>query len=240
MIFNIITLFPEFFESPLNTSLIKKAQEKNLIKINIYNLRDFTKEKHKQCDDKPYGGGAGMVMMIEPIYNAIQNIKKKEPDTKVIFLSPQGKLFNDEKAESLSKLKSITLLCGHYEGVDYRVVEHLIDEEISIGNYILTGGEPAALVIIDSVSRYISGVVQKPESVETETFKKFLLKYPQYTRPPVFRGMKVPDVLLSGNHQKIKEWRNKKRIELTKVKRPDLYKKFIKYCKKAKVLIFGI
>lgn len=228
MIFNIITLFPEFFKSPLNTSLIKKAQEKNLIKVNIYNLRDFTKEKHKQCDDKPYGGGAGMVMMIEPIYNALQNIKRREPDTKVIFLSPQGKLFNDEEAEKFSNFKSITLLCGHYEGVDYRVVEYLIDEEISIGDYILTGGEPAALVVIDSVSRYIPGVVQKIESIKTETFRKFLLKYPQYTRPPIFKGMKVPDVLLSGNHQKIKEWRYQKQIELTKIKRPDLYEKFKK------------
>ncbi len=228
MIFNIITLFPEFFESPLKTSLIWKAQKKNLIKINIYNLRDFTKDKHKQCDDKPYGGSAGMVMMIEPIYNVIQKIKETQPDTKVIYLSPQGKTFNDKKAEEFSKYNSISLLCGHYEGVDYRIVEYLVDEEISIGDYILTGGEAAALVVLDAVSRYIPHVVQKDESVKTDTFREYLLKYPQYTRPPQFKGMKVPEILLSGNHQKIREWRYKKQIEITKLKRPDLYKKFLK------------
>lgn len=224
MIFNIITLFPEFFNGPLNVSLIKKAQEKGKIKINIFNLRDFTPYKHKKCDDRPYGGGAGMVLMLVPIYNAIQTIKKEQTDTKIIYLSPQGKLLNSQNAKEFANLNSITLLCGHYEGVDNRVVEYLIDEEVSIGDYILTGGEPAALVFIDVVSRYVPGVVGKKESVDLDTFENFLLKYPNYTRPVSFKGMNVPEILLSGNHKKINEWRLNEQIRITKLKRPDLYK----------------
>ncbi len=228
MIFNIITLFPHFFDSPFNTSLIKKGIEKGLLNFNIVNLRDFTTDKHKQCDDKPYGGGVGMVMMLEPIYKAIKAIKSKYSKSRIIYLSPQGKIFNDNKAESMSKIENITLLCGHYDGVDYRVVEHLIDEEISIGDFVLTGGEIAALVLIDAISRYIPGVVQKDNSVQSDTFKNYLLKYPQYTKPADFMNMKVPEILLSGNHKNISEWRYNKSIEITKKKRKDLYKKFIK------------
>jgi len=224
MIFNIITLFPEFFKGCFDVSLIKKAQEKGLIKINILNLRDFTPYKHKQCDDKPYGGGAGMVLMLVPIYNAIIHLKKHQPETKIIYPSPQGKIFNFQKAKELAKLNSITILCGHYEAIDNRVIENLIDEEISIGDYILTGGEIAAVVLIDAISRYVKNVVGNEDSVLTDSFENFLLKYPQWTRPKVFKGMKVPEILLSGDHKKIAEWRLKMQIELTKRKRPDLYK----------------
>ncbi|MBU1076472.1 MAG: tRNA (guanosine(37)-N1)-methyltransferase TrmD [Spirochaetes bacterium] len=228
MHFNIITLFPDFFKDPFNTSIIKKALEKRVISIDLINLRDFTTYNHRQCDDKPYGGGHGMVLMIEPVYNAITHIKKKHPDSKVIYLSPQGKVFNQEKAESFAKIKNITLLCGHYEGIDDRILDDLVDEEISIGDYILTGGETASLVFMEVVSRLIPGVVQKPQSVKTDSLSDGLLKYPQYTKPEEFKGSKVPEILLSGNHPKIKEWRKDQQIEVTKKKRPDLYRKFIK------------
>ncbi|MBN1898092.1 MAG: tRNA (guanosine(37)-N1)-methyltransferase TrmD [Spirochaetes bacterium] len=228
MIVNILTLFPEFFSSPLKTSLIDKAQKKGLLKINVINLRDFTRDRHRQCDDKPYGGGAGMVMMIEPIFKALKAIKKKQKKNRVLFVSPQGTTLNDEQAQKLAKCSSLTLLCGHYEGVDNRVIEQYVDEEISIGDYILTGGEIASLVILDAISRYIPGFVQKEESVYSDTFRENLLKYPQYTRPPVFKGFAVPRILLSGDHKKVKEFREKERIRVTKKKRPDLYKKYIK------------
>ncbi len=229
MLFNIITLFPEFFNGPLQTSLIKKALEKQLVEVNIINLRDFTNYNHRQCDDKPYGGGCGMVLMIEPVYNAITHIKKKYKNTFIIYLSPQGKKFSQEYAAKIAEReKNITLLCGHYEGIDNRIIENLIDEEISIGDYILTGGESASLVFIETVARLIPGVVQKRESIESDSLSNNLLKYPQYTKPEEFKKLKVPEVLLSGNHSKIKEWRLNKQIENTKKKRPDLYKKFLK------------
>ncbi len=226
MIFNIITLFPEFFDVVFSVSILKKAIEKGLITVNIYNLRDFTKYKHKQCDDKPYGGGEGMVMMIEPIYNALEHIKTDYTDTYVVYPSPQGKIFNDKKAESMAELDNITFLCGHYEGVDNRVIENYVDEEISIGDYVLTGGETAALVMIDAISRHIPGVVQKNDSVNNDSLKNNLLKYPQYTRPAEFKGLKVPEILLSGNHEEIKKWREEQSIKITKKKRIDLFKKY--------------
>ncbi len=228
MLFNIITLFPDFFKNPLQTSIIKRAIEKKLVKINVINLRDFTDLKHKQCDDKPYGGGCGMVLMLEPVYNAIKHIKKKYKDTCIIYLSPQGKTFNQNKAKILSKKDNITLLCGHYEGIDNRIIENLIDEEISIGDYVLTGGETASLVLIDSVSRLIHGVVQKRESIDLDSLSKGLLKYPQYTKPEMFNKLRVPKILLSGNHPEIAKWRYEKQLEATKKKRPDLYKKILK------------
>jgi len=232
MKFNIITLFPNFFNSPLNTSILKKAIEKKLIEVDIINLRDFTKYKHKQCDDKPYGGGYGMVLMIEPVYEALKYVREKDKNTYVIYPSPQGRIFNQEYAKKLVNEKdNITFLCGHYEGIDNRIVENLIDEEISLGDYILTGGEAASLVFVEVLARLVPEVVQRKESVETDSFEKDLLKYPQYTKPRKFRGMKVPDVLLSGNHQKIAEWRKKMQIKITKEKRPDLYKKFLKRSK---------
>lgn len=228
MIFNIITLFPEFFNSPLKISLLEKAIKKGLIKVNIYNLRDFTNYSQKQCDDKPFGGGYGMVLMIEPVFNAIATIKEKYTDTKIIYFSPQGKKFNQDKAVQLAEHDNYTILCGHYEGIDNRIIEHLIDYEFSIGDYILTGGEIACMVFIDAMSRLVPGVVQREESVKTDSLSNGLLKYPQYTKPRDFHGLQVPEILISGNHQKIKKWRKEMSLDITKSKRPDLYKKFLK------------
>ncbi len=220
MNFDVLTLFPEMFEA-LNESIIGKAKEKNLIQINLINIRDFSKDKHKKVDDTPYGGGAGMVMMPDVVYDAYSSIKDKE-NAKVIYLSPQGKVLNQEKVKELSKENHLILLCGHYEGIDQRVLDEIVDEEISIGDYVLTGGELPAMVLIDSVSRYVKGVL-KEESIQEESFSNNkLLEYPQYTRPEEFRGKKVPEVLISGHHENIKKWREEKALEVTKKKRPDL------------------
>jgi len=220
---DIITLFPEMFKGPFSESIVKKAQEKDLLKIKIHNLRKWTKDKYKTVDGHSFGGGVGMVLMIEPIYKAIKELKKKE--SKVILLTPQGKVFKQKKAEKLSKEKHLIFVCGHYEGVDERIREKLINEEISIGDYILTGGELPTMVIIDSVTRLIPGVLSKKEASQIESFSfKGLLEYPQYTRPSDFKGWKVPEILLSGNHKKINEWRERKALEKTKKRRPDLLK----------------
>ena len=222
MKFDVLTLFPEMFEA-LNESIIGKAKEKNLIQINLINIRDFSKDKHKKVDDTPYGGGAGMVMMPDVVYDAYSAIKDKE-NAKVIYLSPQGKVLNQEKVKELSKENHLILLCGHYEGIDQRVLDEIVDEEISIGDYVLTGGELPAMVLIDSVSRYVKGVL-KEESVAEESFSNNkLLEYPQYTRPEEFKGKRVPEVLISGHHENIKKWREEKALEVTKKKRPDLLK----------------
>lgn len=222
---DILTLFPEMFEGPFDESIIKIAQEKNLVEINIHNLRDWAKGKHKQVDDKPYGGGKGMVLMIEPIYDALEELKKK--DSKIILLTPQGKTFNQKKARNLSKEKHLILIAGHYEGVDERVRLHLIDEEISIGDYVLTGGELPAMVVAEAVARLIPGVLEK-EATEVESFIEIdgqkLLEYPQYTRPARFKGWGVEEILMSGDHKKIEEWRKEKALEKTKEKRPDFLK----------------
>ncbi len=221
---DIITLFPKMFDGPFAESIIKRAQEKGLLKINIHNLRKWTKDKHKTVDDHSFGGGTGMVLMIEPIYKALKELKKKE--SKIILLTPQGKVFKQEKAKKLSKEKHLIFICGHYEGVDERIKEKLIDEEISIGDYVLTGGELPTMVVIDTITRLIPGVLNKKEAKEIESFSfKGLLEYPQYTRPAVFKGWQVPKILLSGNHQKIEDWRKKKALEKTKKRRPDLLKK---------------
>ena len=218
MKFNILTLFPEMFE-PVKQSIIGKAVEKNIVEINLINIRDFSKDKHKKVDDTPYGGGAGMVMRPDVVYDAYKFIEG--PKTKVIYLSPQGKTLNQKMVEELSKEESLTLLCGHYEGIDQRVLDKIVDEEISIGDYVLTGGELPAMVLIDSVCRYIPEVLSQ-ESIKEESFSEGLLEYPQYTRPEEFEGIKVPEVLLSGHHENINKWRKDEAVRITKIKRPDL------------------
>ena len=221
MKFDVLTLFPEMFDT-LSQSIIGRAREKNLIDVNFINIRDFSKDKHKKVDDTPYGGGAGMVMMPDVVYNAYSSISNKE-NAKVIYLSPKGNVLNQEKVLELAKQEHLILLCGHYEGIDQRVIDKIVDEEISIGDYVLTGGELPAMVLIDSVSRYVEGVL-KEESIKEESFSEGLLEYPQYTRPENFDGVKVPEILLSGNHQEIAKWRKEKSLEITKKKRPDLLK----------------
>ena len=215
MKFTIMTLFPEMFE-PVKQSIIGKAIEKNLVEINLINIRDFSLDKHKKVDDTPYGGGAGMVMMPDVVYRAYLSIKDRE-NAKVIYLSPKGKTLNQKKVENLSKEEHVILLCGHYEGIDQRVLDEIVDEEISIGDYVLTGGEIPAMVLIDSVSRYIEGVL-KDESIQEESFSNGLLEYPQYTRPVVFLEKKVPEVLLSGHHENIKKWREEQSLKKKKKK----------------------
>ena len=220
MKFDVLTLFPEMFNS-LDESIIGRAKEKNLIEINLINIRDFSKDKHKKVDDTPYGGGAGMVMKPDVVYDAYKSIK--DENAKVIYMSPQGATLNQQKVEELSKNEHLIILCGHYEGIDQRVIDKIVDEEISIGDYVLTGGELPAMVLIDSISRYADGVIAE-ESRKEESFADGLLEYPQYTRPEVFEGIKVPDVLLSGHHANIEKWRKEKALEVTKIKRPDILK----------------
>ena len=221
MQFDVLTLFPEMF-SILDESIIGRAKKNKQIDINLVNIRDFSENKHNKVDDTPYGGGAGMVMMPDVVYRAYNSLENKE-NAKVIYMSPQGKKLNQEKVKELSKENHLIILCGHYEGIDQRVLDKIVDEEISIGDYVLTGGELPAMVLIDSVSRYVEGVLNK-ESIKEESFSENLLEYPQYTRPEVFEGEKVPDVLLSGNHKEIDKWRKEKSLEITKKKRPDLLK----------------
>ena len=218
MKFDVLTLFPEMF-SPLKQSILGKAEEKGLININLINIRDFSKDKHKKVDDTPYGGGAGMVIRPDVVYDAYTSVKDDE--AKIIYLSPQGKTLNQQKVEELSNEKHLILICGHYEGIDQRVLDELEVQEISIGNYVLTGGELPAMVLIDSVSRYIEGVLAK-ESIEEESFSNNLLEYPQYTRPEEFMGRKVPEVLLSGLLENIRKLRYEKQLEITKQNRPDI------------------
>ncbi len=221
MRFDVLTLFPEMFE-PIQQSILGRASKNHILEFNFINMRDFSKNKHLKVDDTPYGGGAGMVMMPDVVYDAYSSIPNKE-NAKVIYLSPQGKRLNQAKVQELSKEEHLILLCGHYEGIDQRVLDEIVDEEISIGDYVLTGGELPAMVLIDSVSRYVEGVL-KEESTKEESFSNGLLEYPQYTRPEVFRGKKVPEVLLSGHHENIQKWRQEKSLEITKLKRPDLLK----------------
>lgn len=220
MKFDVLTLFPEMFE-PLRQSIIGKAIEKKLIELNLVNIRDFSKDKHKKVDDTPYGGGAGMVMRPDVVYDAYQSVKEEK--AKVIYMSPQGKKLNQQIVEKLSKESHLIILCGHYEGIDQRVLDEIVDEEISIGDYVLTGGEIPAMVLIDSVSRYVEGVL-KQDSIQEESFSNGLLEYPQYTRPEIFEGRMVPEILLSGHHQNIEKWRKERSFEITKKKRPDLLK----------------
>ena len=219
MKFDILTLFPEMFE-PIKQSIIGKACEKGLIEINLINIRDFSKDKHKKVDDTVYGGGAGMLMKPDVVYDAYKSVKTEK--SKVIYLTPQGKKLCQSKVEELAKSEEhLILLCGHYEGIDQRVIDKIVDEEISIGDYVLTGGEIPAMVLIDSVSRYIDGVLAEGSNQE-ESFSNGLLEYPQYTRPEEFEGIKVPEVLQSGHHENIKKWRRKEAIKATYIKRPEL------------------
>ena len=218
MKFDVLTLFPEMFE-PLKQSIIKRAVEKNLIDINLINIRDFSEDKHNKVDDTPYGGGAGMLMKPDVVDRAYNSIKSE--NAKVIYLTPQGKTLNQKIVKDLSKQEHLILLCGHYEGIDQRVLDKIVDEEISIGDYVLTGGELPAMVLIDSVSRYVEGVLSN-ESTEEESFSNGLLEYPQYTRPEVFDNVKVPDVLISGHHENIRKWRRERSLENTFKKRPEM------------------
>jgi tRNA (guanine37-N1)-methyltransferase len=214
----IVTLFPDMFAGPFDESIIKRAQNSNQIRINIHNLRNWTTDKHKTVDDRPYGGGAGMVMMVEPIYKAVKDIKLKNKKSTTLLTSAKGNLFNQKKAQTYSQIDQLIIICGHYEGVDQRVADHIADEEISIGEFVLTGGELPAMVITDSVVRLIPGVIGNPDSLIEESYsiennqsdvKTGTIEYPQYTRPEQFRGWKVPSVLLSGNHKEIKAWQQK-------------------------------
>ena len=218
MKFDVLTLFPEMFE-PLKQSIIKRAAEKKLIDIKLVNIRDFSEDKHNKVDDTPYGGGAGMLMKPDVVDRAYNSVKSE--NAKVIYLTPQGKTLNQKIVKDLSKQEHLILLCGHYEGIDQRVLDKIVDEEISIGDYVLTGGELPAMVLIDSVSRYVEGVLSN-ESTEEESFSNGLLEYPQYTRPEVFDNVKVPDVLISGHHENIRKWRRERSLENTFKKRPEM------------------
>ena len=222
---DILTLFPVMFEGVLGESMVKIARRKKKIDVRARNLRDWTTDRHKTADDKPYGGGSGMVMKVEPIYNALQEILKKKKtntkNTKVILLTPKGKQFNQKMAKSLSKLKHIVFICGHYEGIDERV-RGFVTDEVSVGDYILTGGEIPAMVMLDAITRLIPGVLGDKASLECESFENNLLEYPQYTRPREFRRMKVPEILLSGKHNEIKKWRKKEALKETREVRRDL------------------
>lgn len=223
MIFDILTLFPGMFDSPLQESIIGKARERSLIRVRIHNVRDFAAGKHQVTDDRPFGGGEGMVMKPEPIVRALEHAKDEEPAPWVVLLTPQGRLFNQEIAWKLSRMERLILICGRYEGVDERIAEHWVDDQISIGDYVLTGGELAGMVLVDAVTRLIPGVLGNAESAESESFSRPLLEYPQYTRPQEFRGHRVPDILLSGDHAAIDQWRTGHALLRTKLRRPDLF-----------------
>jgi len=221
---DIITIFPGMFEPVLNESIVKRAQNKRKVEIYIHNLRDYSQDKHKKVDDRPFGGGSGMVMRPEPIFNAVEDIKSKAKvqKSKVILLCPQGERLSQKVLTRLVKYKHLILICGHYEGIDERVRQYLVDEEISIGDYVLTGGELPAMVLVDCLVRLIPGVLGDKNSLNFESFAGNLLEYPQYTRPANYRRMKAPAILLSGNHKKIAQWKQNQAIKRTKKIRPDL------------------
>jgi tRNA (guanine37-N1)-methyltransferase len=224
MKFDVLTLFPEIFDVVMSESIIGRAQENGLIEVNSINIRDYSKDKHRKVDDYPFGGGNGMVMTCQPVIDAYSAvIKDLEKKPKVIYMSPQGRVLTQQIAGELSKEEHLILLCGHYEGIDERIIDEIVDEEISIGDYVLTGGELPAMVLIDCVSRLIPGVLSNEGSYSDESHFNGLLEYPQYTRPADFNGRKVPEILLSGHHANIQKWRNQQSLERTKQKRPDLY-----------------
>ncbi|MCI5741660.1 MAG: tRNA (guanosine(37)-N1)-methyltransferase TrmD [Lachnospiraceae bacterium] len=226
MNFHILTLFPDMVEQGLNTSIIGRAVEKGTLSIETVNIRDYTIEKHKKVDDYPYGGGAGMVMQAQPIYDAyLAVVEKIGYRPRCIYLTPQGSLFCQQTAKELAKEEDVILLCGHYEGIDERVLEEIVTDYISIGDYVLTGGELPAMVMVDAISRMVPGVLSNQESGETESLEGNLLEYPQYSRPETWNGKSVPSILLSGNHQKVDEWRREQSILRTKERRPDLFEK---------------
>ena len=220
---NILTLFPEMF-TPLQESMLGRAREKGILDINLINIRDYTEDKHNRVDDTPFGGGAGMVMQVQPILSAYRENHLQGP---CLYMSPRGKMLNGEMAESLSRQEEITILCGHYEGVDQRALDLLQAEEVTIGDYILTGGELPAMVLVDTVARFLDGVLAGEESVKEESVYSGLLEYPHYTKPREVEGLTVPEVLVSGNHEKIDLWRYEKSLEITKERRPDLFLKYL-------------
>ncbi|WP_144461393.1 tRNA (guanosine(37)-N1)-methyltransferase TrmD [Siminovitchia fortis] len=224
---DVLTLFPEMFTGVFGSSILKKAAEKESVSYHLTNFRDFSANKHKTVDGYPYGGGAGMVLKPQPIFDAVSHVRKESVESRVILLCPQGERFNQRKAEELAKEDHLIFICGHYEGYDERIREQIVTDEISIGDFVLTGGELAAMVIIDSVVRLLPGVLGNEHSALEDSFSTGLLEHPHYTRPADFRGMKVPDILLSGNHSKIEEWRLNESLKRTKDRRPDLYEKYI-------------
>lgn len=221
---DIVTGLPKLLESPLQESIIRRGQEKGKIEILVHDLRDFTHDKHKTIDDTPYGGGAGMVLKPEPVFECVESLQSQRTYDEIIFLSADGEKFTQAIANELSLKKNVILICGHYKGVDERIRKALVTRELSIGDYVLTGGELAAAIVVDAVARLVPGVLNDSESALSDSFQDGLLGAPQYTRPPEFRGMKVPDVLLSGDHKVIEEWRQQQRSERTKVRRSDLLK----------------
>ena len=230
--FHILTLFPEMVMDGLNTSIIGRAIEAGLLEINAVNIRDYSTNKHMKVDDYPYGGGAGLVMQPEPVYRAYKDLEKdmkKKP--RVVYLTPQGTTFHQEMAKELAKEEELVFLCGHYEGIDERVLEEIVTDYVSIGDYVLTGGELPAMVMIDSISRLVPGVLHNDDSAGDESFENGLLEYPQYTRPPVFLDKEVPEVLLSGHHENIRKWRHEQSVKRTKERRPDLWEAYEKAMK---------
>ena len=237
---NILTLFPEMF-APLQESMLGRAREKGILDINLINIRDYTEDKHNRVDDTPFGGGAGMVMQVQPILSAYRENHLQGP---CLYMSPRGKMLNGEMAESLSRQEEITILCGHYEGVDQRALDLLQAEEVTIGDYILTGGELPAMVLVDTVARFLDGVLAGEESVKAESVYSGLLEYPHYTKPREVEGLAVPEVLVSGNHEKIDLWRYEKSLEITKERRPDLFREYLEsepsLSKKEKKILEGM
>lgn len=226
MTFRILTLFPEMFDGFLSTSIIGRAVAQNHIKIECDNIREYSENRHKKVDDAPFGGGAGMVMMVQPLKDALQ-AKPIAPKGKVIYMSPRGSRLTHDKVVDLSQYDELVIVCGHYEGIDQRFIDRYVDEEISIGDFVLTGGELAAMVLVDSVSRMVTHVLSNDDSASDESFANGLLEYPQYTRPASYDGDVVPDVLISGNHAKIEKWRLDQSLALTKLRRPDLYEAYM-------------
>ncbi len=228
MIFDVLTLFPEMFFPVLGESIIGRAQENKIIEVNLINIRDYSKDKHKKVDDSPYGGGTGMIMTVQPIYDAYRTIVKNiNYKPHVVYMSPQGKVLDQDKIKKLKELEHIVILCGHYEGIDERIIEEIVDEEISIGDYVLTGGELPAMVLIDCISRTLPGVLAGEEAYMEESHFNGLLEYPQYTRPYNFLGKEVPEVLISGHHANIEKWRRQQALVRTYLKRPDLFEKLM-------------
>ena len=232
MRFDIMTLFPEFCERILSESIIGRAQKSGYITVKCHNIRDYSEDKHRRVDDTPYGGGKGMLMMAPPIYNCYEAIlcelgEKEKADRHVVYMSPRGKVFDQKKARELSEYSELIILCGHYEGVDQRIIDEIVDEEISIGDFVLTGGELPACIVTDAVARLVDGVLSDAECYEKESISSGLLEYPQYTRPYEFHGVKVPDVLISGHHENIDKWREERSREITQSARPDLYEEYL-------------
>lgn len=228
MHYHVLTLFPDMIEQAMGYSITGRALQNKLLNMDVINIRDFSGNKYNKVDDYPYGGGAGMVMQPEPVFNAYEQVKEniakdgKTGKPKVVYMTPQGKVFCQKMAEELAREQDLVILCGHYEGIDERVLEEIVDENISIGDYVLTGGELPALVVMDSIARLLPGVLHNQESAQTESFSDNLLEYPQYTRPEEWHGKKVPEVLLSGHHAKIEEWRHQQSLTRTRERRPDL------------------